>query len=64
MNSFRKYLLLILVSAFALVSCGEKIDPKPVLSDSANLTSVAFTTGDNPSMSVFAHSAPLWVIWQ
>jgi hypothetical protein len=58
MISFRKYFLLLLVSAFALVSCGERIDPTPVLSDSANLTSVSFAMGDNPSMSVSAHSMP------
>ena len=58
MISFRKLLLLLLVSAFSLFSCGEKIDPQPVLSDSANLTSVSFSAGDNPSMSVSAHSVP------
>lgn len=58
MSSFRKYLLLLLISAFALVSCGDPIDPKSVLSDEANLTSVSFSKGDNPSISVTAHSTP------
>lgn len=58
MSSFRKYLLLLLVSAFAFASCGDPIDPKPVLSDDANLSSVSFSKADNPSMSVTAHSTP------
>ncbi len=58
MSSLRKYLLLFLFSAFAKASCWDPIDPKSVLSDDANLTSVSFSKADNPSMSVTAHSAP------
>jgi CubicO group peptidase (beta-lactamase class C family) len=58
MTSFRKLFLLSLVTAFTLVSCGDPVNPTPVLSDAANLNSVSFSTVDNPSMSVSAHSTP------